>query len=85
LSFLLAARLWYFRCVWPELTISVISGTRHTVFSQHSRTTTFTAKLAFLTDVAGLPSYCNTLYAPLFSSVSWARSHTVLLWCHKRL
>ena len=38
LSFLLAAQLLHFRCVWPQFTISVISGMRHTVFSQHSRT-----------------------------------------------
>jgi len=58
-DFLLASPLFYFRCVWPDFTIYVISGSlrgTHTLFSQHSRTTALTAKLAFLTDVAGLPS-----------------------------
>jgi len=41
--------------IWPEFMISVISGTRHTVFSQHAWTTTFTTKLGcFLTDALWL-------------------------------
>jgi len=34
MSFLLAAPLLHFHCVWPEFTVFVISGTRHTVFTQ---------------------------------------------------
>ena len=43
LGFLSAASLLYCRCIWPEFMISVIAATTHTVFSQHSRTTTFTS------------------------------------------